>query len=83
VAAAAGDEPAADRRRLAHGLVATALAAWSAFAALVGLGTWLIGSPAPPWIPWRAGWIAFLLASAIAVVPLWWRRLAPLPVTDA
>ena len=54
-------------------LPATALAAWTVFALLTGLGTWLVGSPAPAWFPWRGVWIAVLLVSASAVVPLWWR----------
>lgn len=76
VARADGEDPWTGRRRLAEGLAATVLAAWSVFASLVGLGTWLVGSPAPPWMPWRGAWILGLLASAIAVAPLWWRRLA-------
>jgi Na+/proline symporter len=73
VAAACGEDPREGPRRLARGLAATGLAAWSVFALLTGLGTWLVGSPAPPWMPWRGVWIIGLLVSAVAVCPIWWR----------
>ena len=77
VAKACGAAPGSDTRRLGRGLAATGLAAWSVFASLTGAGTWLVGSPAPPWMPWRGVWIAGLLVSSIAVVPLWWRLGLP------
>ena len=73
IARVCGDDPAAGPRRLARGLTATALAAWSAFALLAGLGTALVGSPAPTWVPSRSLWIFALVLSALAVVPVWWR----------
>jgi len=66
-------------RRLARGLGATALAAWSCFALLTGLGSWLAGSPAPALLPWRPAWIALLVGSALGVVPLWWRLALSAP----
>ena len=62
-------------RRLARGAAATAACAASVFCLLVGAGTWLTGAPPPVWFPWRALWIAALLAAGIALVPVW-RRLA-------
>jgi Na+/proline symporter len=73
VAAEAGLDPAEAATRLYRGLAATGLAAWTVFALLTGLGTWLVGAPAPGWAPSRGLWIGLLLASAFAVVPLWWR----------
>jgi hypothetical protein len=77
VAQACGESPRDDVRRLAKGLTATVLAAWTVLASLTGLGTWLVGSPAPPWMPWRGVWIAFLISSAVAVAPVWWRLGVP------
>ena len=75
IAAAAGEAPGAGARRLARGAAATAACAASVFCLLVGAGTWLTGAPPPVWFPWRALWIAALLAAGIALVPVW-RRLA-------
>lgn len=82
VAASLGEDAAMGPRRLARGLLATALAALSVFALLTGLGAWLAGSLPPPWLPHRGVWIAGLLALGAALVPLWW-RLAFRPVCDA
>jgi Na+/proline symporter len=73
VALACGLDDGTDRDRLKSGLTATALAAWSVFASLTAVGSWLIESPAPPWIPSRGLWLTFLLGSAVAAVPLWTR----------
>ncbi len=73
VAAACGSEGRADRGRLAIGLAATGLAAWSVFASLTALGSLLIGSPAPSWMPHRGTWLTLLLVTAIAAAPIWMR----------
>jgi Na+/proline symporter len=74
-------------RKLADGLAATGLAAWTVFALLAALGSMLIGSPAPAWTTHRGVWLACLLASSIAVIPLWVRIGASArrtaPVEDA
>ncbi len=78
-------DPAADRARLAYGLAATFGGATSIFASLVGLGTWLLGSPAPVFFPWRSPWIALCLAFGAGSVPLWialTRRAAALDRRD-
>jgi len=67
VAAACGDDPCAALRRLRDGLLNAGAAALSVFCVLVGVGTWLVGSPAPTWFPWRGPWIAGLLALAAAL----------------
>jgi Na+/proline symporter len=73
----ADDGPA----RLARGLTATGLAAWTCFAVLTALGSWLVGSPAPQWMPWRWLWIGGLLLTGLAAVPIWWRAaFSPRPV---
>lgn len=73
VARRCGCEPRADARRLARGLLLTATGALALFCALVGAGTWLFGSPAPVWFPWRAAWIAANLALAGGLgAAVWW-----------
>ena len=71
VARQAGDEdgPA----RLGRAVAAMVLCAVSVFSLLVGLGTWLLGSPAPGWLPWRPVWIAGLIVVGLATCPLWYR----------
>ena len=80
VASIAGSaEGSAAHERLARGLAATTLAAWSVFASLTALGSLLVGSPAPLWMPRRDLWIGLLLLSAIVLTPAWLRLggLAP------
>jgi len=45
----------------------------SVFCFLVGIGTWLTGSPAPYWFPWQMPWIIVLTFSGLALCPLWYR----------
>ncbi len=74
VAQAAGGDPRADARRLARGLGATAIASFSIFCVLAGLGTWLAGSPEPTWWPAGSGaWISAQLVVGLGLAPLWWR----------
>jgi len=72
VARAAGADRPRDPMRLAQGLAAVALAAFSIFCVLVGAGSWLLGSPAPGFLPHRTPWIAGLLVLGAGLVPLWW-----------
>jgi Na+/proline symporter len=71
VARDAGAEPGRDARRLGRGLAAVAAAALCVFCLLTGFGSWLAGSPAPPWLPSRPAWIALLIALGALLVPLW------------
>ena len=74
VARAAGGDPRADARCLARGLGATAIASFSIFCVLAGLGTWLAGSPEPTWWPAGPGaWISAQLVVGLGLTPLWWR----------
>ena len=61
------------RERLKRGLLAVASAAASIYCVLTGVGTWLIGAPAPGWFPWRTVWIWLLLIVGCGLVPVWWR----------
>jgi Na+/proline symporter len=71
VARDAGAEPGSDARRLGLGLAAVATSALCVFCLLTGFGSWLAGSPAPPWLPSRPAWIALLVALGALLVPLW------------
>ena len=74
VAQAAGADPRADARCLARGLGATAIASFSVFCVLAGLGTWLVGSPAPTWWPAGSGvWISAQLVVGLGLAPVWWK----------
>jgi hypothetical protein len=73
VACAASDASDDGPARLGRGLVATALAAWSCLALLTAIGSTLVGSPAPIWLPWRWVWIGGLFATGLAAIPVWWR----------
>jgi Na+/proline symporter len=66
---ARGESP----RRLWRALAATGLSALSLFCLLVGLGSLLVGSPAPRWFGWHEGWIVLLLVVGVALIPLWYR----------
>ena len=58
-------------QRFWRAMWATALATLSIFCLLTGLGSWLVGSPSPSWIPWREGWIVGLLLVGMLLCPMW------------
>ena len=60
-------------RRLGRAVAAMALCSATLFCLLVGLGTWLVGSPVPDWVPARPLWIGGLLAAGLALCPVWYR----------
>jgi Na+/proline symporter len=67
-----GGDPGDSVARLRQGLRVTAGLAFCVFSLLVATGTWLFGSPAPAWFPWRGPWIAVLIiVSAALLVRLW------------
>ena len=68
-----GTADATGRRQLWRALAATALCSLSVFCLLVGLGTWLIGSPSPMWMPSQSVWIGGLLVSGLLLCPVWYR----------
>ncbi|GMQ90672.1 MAG: Na+:solute symporter [Gammaproteobacteria bacterium] len=73
IALAAGEDAAGDARQLGRRLGATLSSAISIFFLLAGLGSWLAGSPAPTWFPWRSVWIAGLLLIGAGLIPVSWR----------
>ena len=73
VAASLNEEPGLGPRRLQRALAAMLTSAFSIFCLLTGLGTWLVGSPAPTWFPWRWLWILVLLLLGFGLIPVWWR----------
>jgi solute:Na+ symporter, SSS family len=72
IARACGEDPRSCARRLRVGVEKTVAASLALFCLLVGIGTWLVGSPAPIWLPWRAAWVAILLAAALALSARAW-----------
>ncbi len=60
-------------RRLGRALGAMFLCALSVFSLLVGLGTWLVGSPAPLWSPSRPAWVSGLIVLGLVLCPFWYR----------
>jgi Na+-transporting NADH:ubiquinone oxidoreductase subunit NqrB len=73
VAASLNEEPRLGQRRLQRALAAMLTSAFSIFCLLTGLGSWLVGSPAPTWFPWRWLWILVLLLLGFGLIPVWWR----------
>lgn len=71
--AVAGDDATAARRRLGHGLLAAFGLAFSLFALLVGLGSWILESPPPAWLPWSGAWVAANLVVGAGTLPIWAR----------
>lgn len=59
----AGDDGA--RRQLRSGLRAMGLWALAIFSLLLGVGSWMVGSPPPKWFPWPMLWIGLLLVVGI------------------
>jgi hypothetical protein len=62
------------RARLARRAGALLAAAGTLYGALLGLGVWLVGAPAPSGLP-RAACVAGCLALSAALAPLWRREL--------
>jgi len=60
-------------RRFWRAMLAMGLTAFSIFCLLTGIGSWLVGSPAPGWMPWREVWIAGLLVVGVVLCPVWIR----------
>ena len=73
MARASGVDDILGPRQLRRAVSATALCSLSIFCLLIGIGTWLIGSPSPVWIPSRPMWIAGLLLAGLSLCPVWYR----------
>ncbi|WP_170319815.1 sodium:solute symporter family transporter [Polyangium spumosum] len=65
------EKGAADRRRLLVNLAAAGGSAFSIFCVLTGIGSWMIGSPPPAWLPSAPVWITLNLLVGVGTVPLW------------
>ncbi len=57
--------------RFWRAIMAMLLTAISIFCFLTGIGSWLVGSPPPPWMPWGEIWIGSLLLLGTILCPLW------------
>jgi SSS family solute:Na+ symporter len=73
IARAASERPDDGPARFGRGLSSTVLAALSCFALLTSIGSALVRSPAPSWLPWPRLWIGGLLLAGLALIPVWWR----------
>ena len=71
VAGAAGDDAGA--RQLWRALGAMGTCSLSVFCLLVGLGTWLVGSPPPVWLSSSPVWVGSLLLVGLLLCPVWYR----------
>lgn len=60
-------------RQLGRSVAAMLLCAGTVFCLLTGLGSWMVGSPAPTWIDSRGLWIALLLVIGVVLIPFWWK----------
>lgn len=73
IAQAANGGPDDGPARLGRGLASTVLAALTCFALLTAIGSALVGSPAPSWLPLPRLWIGGLLLAGLVLIPVWWR----------
>jgi SSS family solute:Na+ symporter len=73
VAEAAGLNPAQQVKKLWRGLAATALAGLSIFSLLTCIGSLLIDSPPPTWLPYRAVWLGLVGLVGVGLIPVWWK----------
>ena len=75
--AAGADAEAGDAEdgpaRLGRSLAAAGTCALSVFCLLVGIGSWIAGSPSPRWFPFDVPWRAGLVAAGLGLTPLWYR----------
>lgn len=70
VAAACGDMPDQPVARLRRGVIGMVGGSFAVFCVLVGVGSWLFGSPPPVWFPWPGAWSVGLLVAAAAALLL-------------
>ncbi len=63
--------------RLVRAAAATGTCALSLFCLLVGIGSWMVGSPAPEWAPSAGVWQLGLVALGLGLTPVWWRWRVP------
>jgi Na+/proline symporter len=73
VAKAAGWSAEAQVKKLWRGLAATALAGLSIFSLLTCIGSLLIDSPPPTWLPYRGIWLSLVGLAGVALIPVWWK----------
>ena len=73
IAREAGFPDTAGIRRLGRALGAMATCGLSVFCLLVGIGTWLTGSPAPVWFSSQPLWIIVLIFAGLSLCPVWYR----------
>lgn len=60
-----------DKKRFYQSIGAMLSCAASLFCLLVGLGSWLVSSPAPTWFPSSALWIGLNIVLGLGLIPVW------------
>ncbi len=73
VAEAAGMDTRESQTRMWRALGGVALCSLSMFSLLTGIGSFLVGSPAPTWAPPAPVWNAIVVAVGIGTIPVWWK----------
>ena len=58
--------------RLGRGVGAMLICSVSVYCLLVGLGSWLVGSPPPAWLPSRSVWVFGLVSIGVLLIPIWY-----------
>ena len=66
-------ESANSEHRLERAIAAMLICAGSVFCLLVAVGSFLMASPPPTWMPNRTIWILLLAGAGLASIPVWWR----------
>ena len=60
-------------QRLWRAMAAVGICGLSVFCLLVGIGTWMAGSPSPAWFPFDTLWKTGLVLAGVALTPVWLR----------
>ncbi len=63
--------PSTSLATLRSSLLTTLITAFSLYCILIGLGSFLVQSPSPTWVPWPTSWIPCLLLTGFGLVPVW------------
>ncbi|MEB3285877.1 MAG: hypothetical protein VKJ04_00085 [Vampirovibrionales bacterium] len=72
VAESVGENPAVPMKRMTRAFGAIATAAVSVFAILMGVGSWMVQSPPPGFLPSQPLWIGLLLVVGFGMIPVWY-----------
>jgi SSS family solute:Na+ symporter len=71
IAKACGEKDDDGRKELSRSLGAVFASGLSVFSLLTGIGSWLVGSPAPAIFPWKIPWYLLTIIGGLALTPVW------------